>query len=112
LRGGVPVAVNCARVAADSAQLGLKQTGDVGQGGLGLGEAICRSMLMSESGPTRKSSERAYIVRCSSNNGLNSDIAGGPFSAKGGSRQLSFDHLVGERQQGRGTTMPSAFAVF
>jgi hypothetical protein len=38
-------------------------------------------------------------VRFGAHNGLKSDIAPCPKSAKGGSRSPSFDHLVGEGEQ-------------
>ncbi len=58
---------------------------------------------MSESGQNRKSSMRAYVFRCSPNNGHRQDTSAGPFRASSDRRiaaNLSlFDHLVGAAKQ-------------
>ena len=55
---------------------------------------------MSEPGQNRKSSMRAYVFRCSSNNGHHKDRAPCPKGAMNGLMHRSktaslFDHLVG-----------------
>src|SRR5207237_6037806 len=57
---------------------------------------------MSQMGQTRKYSTRAHVFRCSPNNGHRQDTSACPVRAKTGSRLTLLDHLVGERQQGRG----------
>ena len=68
-------------------------------------------------GPNRKSSLRAYVVRCSPNIGLKSDIAPCPFGANKRLMHRSNNQRYSITSSARssnaaGISSPSAFAVF